>query len=45
MWGRKVGYINTHDISKLKKYMHDFFVWGAPGGTENLWGARAPPPP
>ena len=27
--------------------MHNFFLWGGggvPGGTENLWGARAPPP-
>ena len=32
---------------QIKKIcMHDFFLWGAPGGgTENLWGARAPPPP
>ena len=22
-----------------------FFLWGAPGGTDNVWEGRVPPPP
>ena len=48
LWGAK--YLHTRDIGKLKNvYISMIFLWGGGtwGGTENLWGARAPqaPPP
>ena len=32
-------------LANEKICMHDFFCGGHLGGTENLWGARPPPPP
>ena len=42
-----VGVQNIHRRAMLanqKKYMHDFFVRGHLGGTENLWGGGAQAP-